>query len=185
MTEAFKPQNLFILILSIMGLYLLAPNLGPDNGLLLSLSYGLILIVSSRVIWDRIHLIKYAVFLGIDALSYFMLFNDQPWDFLFGTGVWAASAAPLIGCSVIMSFAGWLLIKEWRHRWWYLGITLGLQIPIGLFIGGDMLQGFFESVGHMLRMKGSYPDALQIWQFEWMLTYYLPIYFFARSKKNS
>ena len=184
MSEAFKPKNLFILILSLTGLYLLAPSLDPDKGLFLSLSYGLILIVSSKIVFDRVHLIKYAAFIGIDTLTYFILFNDQPWDFLFHSGIWASSAAPLIGCSVIMSFAGWLLIEQRSHRWLYIIITLGLQVPVGLFIGGDMLQDLFANVAQILRMTQDYPEALQIWQFEWMLTYYLPIYFFARNGKS-
>jgi hypothetical protein len=112
-----------------------------------------------------------------------MLYNDQPWDFLFHTGIWANSAAPLIGCSVIMAFAGWLLIEKWSHRWLYIFITLGIQIPIGLFVGEDLIQGIFENLAHFIKFKDYYPVSLQFWQFEWMLNYYLPIYFFARSKK--
>lgn len=183
MKEIFKPTNLIILLLSIVGLYILAPSLDRENGPFVSLSFALILIVSSKMIWDRQHIVKYISFIVIDMITYFILYNDEPWDLLFHTGLWSNSAIPLIGCSIIMAFTGWLLIEKWNHRWIYVMITLGLQIPIGVFIGGVTLQELFGNMAHRIRFTEYYPGALQVWQFEWMLTYYLPIYFFARSKQ--
>ncbi len=109
--------------------------------------------------------------------TYFILFNDEPWDFFLYGGPFDSSAIPLLVCSMLMTVGGWLLLPGWRARGWYTIITLGLQIPIGLFIGGGSLQAFFSEVGKSIHLFEHYSASLQFWQFEWMITYHLPFYF--------
>ena len=169
--------NGLLLIFSLLCVYILAPDLDRRDGHLGSIAFALILILNSRIVWQAKFVWRYLVFIGIDLLTYFILFNDQPWDFLFSGGLFESSPAPIIICSLIMSLAGGLLLKSWPDRLKYFFITSGLQIPIAFFVGVPSIESFFSSLSDMLLSYHHYFGAWVVWQFEWMLIYYLPIYF--------
>ena len=164
-------------ILSLMAIYFLAPDLDRRHGPFVSICFALILILNSRIIWQPKFVLRYVIFIVIDLLTYFILFNDQPWNYLFHGGLFESSPAPLIVCSLIMSLAVGLLLKNWPDRVKYFLITSGLQIPIAIFVGTAPLESFLTRIADTLGFYHSYSGAWQAWQFEWMLTYFMPMYF--------
>lgn len=175
-----KSKNLsryMVLIFSLLGIYLLAPDLNRENGIFVSSSFALILILNSGVIWKTQFIVRYVLFILIDIFTYFILFNDQPWDFFLHGGLFESSPIPLIVCSIIMALAGGLLLKTKQDRIVYLIITLGLQVPIAMIVGTPFVENVLLKLSNILGYSHSYDGAWQAWQFEWMLTYYLPIYF--------
>lgn len=171
-------HNLILLIFSLISIYILSPDLDRRHGVLISVGFALILILNSGVTWRPQFILRYILFIGVDLLTYFMLFNDQPWDYLFHGGLFESSPAPLIVCSLIMSMAGGLLLKDWPDRFKYFLITSGLQVPIAIFAGTPLVESSLDRLADTLGFYQDYSGAWQAWQFEWMLTYYLPIYFF-------
>ncbi len=169
-----------LLILSLIGIYILAPDLDRRHGPLVSTCFAFILILNSRIVWQPKFVLRYVVFIVIDLLTYFTLFNDQPWNYLFQGGLFESSPAPLIICSLIMSFAGGLLLRNWPDRVKYFLMTSGLQVPIAIFVGADPLESFLNRIADTLGFYHSYSGAWQAWQFEWMITYYFPIYLFNK-----
>ncbi len=169
--------NGLLLIFSLICIYVLAPDLDRRHGPLVSIAFALILILNSRAVWQAKFVWRYLIFIAVDLLTYFILFNDQPWDFLFSGGLFESSPAPIIICSLIMSLAGGLLLKNWPDRLKYLLITSGLQIPIAIFVGSSLSVAVLNRMADTLGFYHDYFGAWQVWQFEWMLTYYLPIYF--------
>jgi len=176
-------QNKGVLACSIIALYLLAPSLDASRGVFISTAFALINILSSRIVPRKHQHGRAALYTAVSVVTYFILFNDQPWDFLFGGGAYQESPLPLAVCSLIMTVNGWLLLPGWRERRIYVMITLGLQIPIGLVIGTDLLQGVLGRTAELLQYRHRYSGVWEAWQFEWMLTYYLPVFFLNRIRK--
>lgn len=174
-----------LLIFSLVCIYILAPDLDRRHGFFVSTCFALILILNSRIAWQTKFMVRYVVFIAIDLVTYFMLFNDQPWNFIFHGGLFESSSAPLIVCSLIMSLAGGLLLKTWPDRLKYFFITSGLQIPIAIFVGTAPLESFLSRIANGLGYLHSYSGAWQAWQLEWMLTYYLPIHFLSKRESNN
>lgn len=183
MREYLKRNNLILLFFSIIVIYFLAPTLDRRYGVLVSSSFALINILSSHIIIRKWRIVEYISYLFISIGTYYILFNDQPWDLLFGGGMFDSSAVPLIVCSIIMSFNGWLLLHGWKNRITYLIITLALQIPFAIIVGTNVIQKILFEFSDFLHYVEYYSGSWQVWQFEWMLTYYLPIYFLAHKSK--
>lgn len=177
MIEALKKKNVVILIFSLLSLYLLAPILERDMGMWVSFGFALVLILSSHVIMDRKHILKYILYILISMVTYYILFNDQPWDYFFDGGLFESSPIPLFFCSISMSLAGGLLLTSASDRVLYAAITLGVQIPIAIIIGEDLVQYLFHMISHNFHYQDDIIGNIQVWQLEWMVTYYLPIYF--------
>lgn len=170
---------------SVAGLYLLAPTLDRRVGVLVSVAFALFNIIASRAQVDIRDWRRPLVYTGISVITYFILFNDQPWDFLFHGGMFDSSPAPLIVCCLIMSLAGGLLLKSWKNRALYALITLGLQVPVGLLIGTDGIQRLFTDLAAAVLYDRFYLESWAFWQFEWMLTYHLPFYFLASDQEHA
>ncbi len=166
-----------LFVFSLICIYILAPNLDRRQGLLVSSCFALVLILNSRIVLQTKFILRYFIFIGIDLLTYFILFDDRTWNYLFGGGLFESSPWPLIVCSLIMSMAGGLLLNTWSDRFKYFFITSGLQIPIAIFVGTPGMVFFLNRMSDVLGFHHDYFGAWQAWQFEWMLTYYLPIYF--------
>ncbi len=182
MIKAFKFPSLYLPIFSIVVIYFLAPSLDRRQGVLVSLTFALLLILSSRVIIDARHLFKYLFYAGVSIYTYHILFDDEPWNSFFKAGLFDSTAAPLIYSSIMMTLNGALILHCNRDRVIYALITLGLQVPFVFLIGTDMVQSVFSSFAHRLHYNEDYAGYLQVWQFEWMLTYYLPIYILNHRK---
>ena len=166
-----------MLIFSLICIYFLAPDLDRRHGFFVSMAFSAILILNSGWLGSRRFIWRYLLFVGIDVLTYFILFNEQPWDFLFHAGLYDSSIAPLVFCSLIMSLAGGLLLRTWPERIKYFCITSGLQILIAFFVGTPVMESWLNRFAAWCGFYSNYSGAWQAWQFEWMLTYYLPIYF--------
>lgn len=175
-----QKYNWLILIFSLVSIYFLAPDLDRRHGVFVSLAFASILILTSGLLGSSRFIGRCLLFIGIDVSTYFILFNEQPWDFLFHAGLYDSSVAPLIFCSLIMSLAGGLLLRTWPDRVKYFLITSGLQIPIALCAGTPLLESWLNRLAAGLGFYQNYSGAWQAWQFEWMLTYYLPIYFLSK-----
>lgn len=177
-----KIRDIVILIFSIVSIYFLAPILDRQMGVFVSISFALLLILSSKMSFDQLHLRKYALYILIAAGTYYILFNDQPWDFLTQGGIYESSALPLIVTSIIMSVNGWLLLTNRHERILYSIITLGIQIPIALAVSSPSVQSLFMDVSFQLNYHEHYALSIQLWQFEWMMNYFLGIYLLRHIK---
>ncbi len=173
-----------LFIFSLVCIYILAPDLDRRHGLWVSSCFALILILNSRIVYELKFLWRYFIFFGIDLLTYFILFDDRPWNYLFGSGLFDSSPFPLIICSLIMSAAGGILLRTWPKRLEYFLITSGLQIPIAIFVGTPFFVSFFNRMADSLGFYHDYFGAWQAWQFEWMLTYYIPMYFLNKNQAS-
>ena len=177
-----KKPDYALLGFSVVALYLLAPALDRAQGILLSLAFGLVQILSSRR--EPARRFRYAAYILIAVGSHLLLFAERLWDLILRGGVLESSLLPFIVSSVIMSWAGGLLLAEPRQRYWYWGITLGLQLPVAMLVGTEGMQDLLTEIAQVLGYNKSYsenyPAALQAWQFGWMLTYYLPVFFLSR-----
>lgn len=177
MIKAFRWPQVLLLLFSLGVIYFLAPSLDRNQALLVSIVFALLLILSSGVVIDRVHIIRYLIYVFVDIGTYHILFSDEPWNTVFKAGLFDASAAPLIVASILMTINGFLIIKGRANRLIYAVLTLGVQIPVVFIIGEDRFQGVLTYIGQCLNYKGAYASYLQVWQLEWMLTYYLPIFF--------
>ena len=182
MNFELKIRNIGLLIFSIVCIYLLAPTLDKQMGMLVSAAFATTMILSSKIYWDAKHIIKYVVYISVAMLCYYILFNDQPWEFLTKEGEYDSSALPLIVTSVMMSINGWLLLSGRHDRIVYTVVTLGIQIPLALTISSDCVQHVLMHASEQLQYKDNYAVSLQTWQFLWMMNYYLPIYFLKHLK---
>ncbi len=177
--KVFQRENILLMIGTTGCLYLLAPSLDRRVGFMISLAFALLNIFAARLLIDFKHWLRATAYIMISAGTYFILFNDQPWDFLFQVGMFDASPLPLVICSSIMTLAGWLLLKGWKAKILYLLITLGVQIPIGLLVGAAQTQSLFANFANLLSYSDFYLDSWAFWQFEWMVNYHLPFYFLS------
>jgi len=146
-----------------------------DNTLLVGAGFALVLILSSRPLSAALRG-AYALYLAISVATYHLLFENQPWEALFG---WLPNGVqgvgwPVILCSVIMAYAGWLLIAP-SDRQRYLTVTLSIQIPLALLFKLDGVEYLFDLAARALRYSGEHTDGYKAWQFAWMVTYYLPV----------
>ncbi|MCC6759216.1 MAG: hypothetical protein IT395_06295 [Candidatus Omnitrophica bacterium] len=182
--EDFRKWDIMRMIVTVSCLYLLAPNLDRRVGFMISLAFALLNIFAARLLIDMKHWGRATAYIAISIVTYYILFSDQPWNFLHQGGIFDASPLPLIVCSVIMTLAGWLLLKGWRAKFDYVLITLGLQIPIGLFVGGGQIQHLFSDLSLAFHYDNLYLDSWAIWQFEWMATYHLPLYFLSHIQQR-
>jgi len=76
--------------------------------------FAIVLVGASRPTFGKSQLLKYVSYILISVGTYFLLFESQPWDFLFGwipENLRRFSGIPVSPCSVIMAFAGWLLLS--------------------------------------------------------------------------
>lgn len=145
-----KISKAAVFILSLLGIYILAPDLNRHNGPLVSSCFALILILNSTILGRPGYLVRCVVFILVDILTYFILFNDQPWDFFLRGGLFESSPIPLIVCSMIMAVAGGLLLKTQLQRIKYLLITLGLQIPIAILVGTPFVERALLKLSNLL-----------------------------------
>ena len=172
-------NNWLLLIFSLVCIYLLSPDLDRRHGPLVSLCFALIFILNSRISGQPNFVLRYFLFIIIDQLTYFILFNDQPWDYLFHAGLYASSPVPLIVCSLIMSLAGGLLLNNWKDRVKYFLVTSGVQIPIACFAASGLAVDLLNRLANSTGFDQDYAGVWQAWQLEWMLTYYLALYVFS------
>ncbi len=179
--SSFRKDSL-LLLFSLLAFYVLGPSLDRIHGVWVSMSFALILILSSRMILDIRHVIRYFVYITISCVTYYFLNETQSWDLLLVGGIFESSALPVMICCLAMSFAGWLLLPDYSSRVIYSLVTLSLQIPVAFLVGSEFIQDYFHFLSKMFFYSEGYSGALAFWQFEWMVTYYLPIYFLARMK---
>ena len=184
MTKKLDLKETILLLLSVFAIYLLAPSLDRHEGIFISTAFAIVNILGSKPFKNNKCLIRYLSYILISILTYFILFNDEPWNMIFHRGLYESSPWPLLICSLMMSVNGWILFDSWHQRKWYAFITLGMQIPIALFIGGEYLQHLFSGAAHSFHLIERYSGSWQVWQFEWMLSYYLPIFILSRMKKG-
>lgn len=177
-------MNWLGIIFSLCALYFLAPTLDRGMGVMVSGTFALLNIYAARSFFGfKMHLRSF-LYVLISVGTYYILFNDEPWEFFLYGGMFDSSALPLIVCSIIMSVAGWFLLTSWKSRAIYIILTLGLQIPVGMLIGTEKIQMLFEGMSRSIVYFENYPGSLQFWQFEWMLTYHLPFYFLSASESR-
>ena len=106
---SFKSRNVILLLASLLCLYLMPHAI--ERVVLVGAGFAAVLIASSRPMLIRRSLLKYASYLAISVGTYYLLFQNQPWELLFG---WLPDHAkqmigvPVSACSIIMAFAGWL-----------------------------------------------------------------------------
>lgn len=184
-SEVSRRVNILRMIVTVGCLYLLAPSLDRQVGVMISLAFALLNIFAARLLVDFKHWFRAVAYIGVSVFIYFILFNDQPWDLLFQAGMFDSSPLPLVVCSLCMTFAGWLLLKGWKAKVLYLLITLGVQIPMGFLVGAAQVQDLFTDLSKALHYSDFYLDSWAFWQFEWMITYHLPFYFLSQIYKSS
>jgi hypothetical protein len=173
-----------LLLGSITIIYFLAPSLDHSKAVLISAIFAIVNILSSKPIWERSQSLKYLIYVAVAIGTYYVLFNDEPWNMLFKGGLFESSPWPLIICSLLMTANGWLLFSNWKQRRLYALITLGIQVPVAILVGGDFLQATFTSAADVFKFTEQYSGSWQVWQFEWMLTYYLPIFALSRINRQ-
>ena len=168
----------FLLLVSLLCLYAL-PHI-MERILLVGAGFALVLIGSSRPTLAKPQLKKYAAYLAISIGTYYLLFQNQPWEFLFGwlPGGLKQVAIPVAVCSIIMAFDGWLLLPGSSMRRLYLLITLPTQILLSFGLFGA-IDDFFGWLARMLHYTGEFTASSKAWQLVWMLNYYLPIYWWS------
>lgn len=178
-----KTHSRLVLFFSLLAVYTLAPDLNRSHGHIISTSFALLLILNSGYIGNSAHFFRFFAFVGIYNLGYFLLFQDQPWDFLFEGGTFESTTMAPIICSLIFSTAGWLFIKSWPKRMLYLFLTSGIQIPIAMSVATPEVEMFLTNVSNTLWVSHEYHAAWQAWQFEWMLTHLLAMHFLSRRRR--
>ena len=183
MNPASRGNQLLLLLASLLCLYAL-PHI-MERILLVGAGFALVLIGSSRPTLAKPQLKKYAVYLAISIGTYYLLFQNQPWEFLFGwlPGGLKQVAFPVAVCSIIMAFDGWLLLLDPSTRHRYMLITLLMQIPLSLGLFGA-IGGLFTRLAGMLHYTGEYTASFKAWQLVWMLNYYLPIYWWSHGSRS-
>ena len=164
-----KTSNLMLLAASILCLYIMPhfySALVPVGA-----GFAIVLTASSRPTFTKSYLIKYAAYLAISVGTYYFLFQDPLGSF---------HSVPVLPCSVIMAFAGWLLIGR-SDRWKYVAATLLIQAPLSVICGYGPVNSTFELLAKLLGYTDSFSSvrSLQALQFLWMLNYYLPIYLWS------
>ena len=141
--------------------------------------FALVLIASSRPVFTQRQLLKYAAYVGISIGTYYLLFQDQPWEALFGwipDNIKRVSGVPVSPCSILMAFAGWLLLAGKGKQRKYLLATLLIQIPLSMVFNLGPVHSAFETLAKVLRYTDETIRAQQAWQFVWLVNYYLPVY---------
>lgn len=181
----FQLENILQMIGTTGCLYLLAPSLDRRVGFMISLAFALLNIFAARLLVDFRHWHRATAYIFLSVSTYFLLFSNEPWDFLFQAGMFDASPVPLVICSLVMTLAGWLLLKGWKARILYFFITLGIQIPIGFLVGISQTQSLFADFSNLLGYSDFYLDSWAFWQLEWMINYHLPFYFLSRLEEES
>ena len=185
---SLKPTEVILLLLSVICLYGFPHYWDKWKGLLVSIGFALVLVSSSTAASTKFKQVRYLTYIGISVITYYILFKEQPWQFLFG---WLPEnvknaisfSLAITCCSTIMSFAGWLLFRKF-HWVRYLFITLLIQIPIAIGFKFESVWAIFSTLGKFLRYTNNYnPGDYQTWQFIWMINYYLPVFFWSRDRK--
>ena len=149
--------------------------------------FALVLIGSSGPAISRRHLVRYASYAAISVGTYYVLFQDQPWEFLYGwipENVRNFTGVPVSVCSVIMACAGWLLLSGRAKRRRYLLVTLLIQVPLSMVFLVPAVNSAFEALAKAMRYTDQYIPAYQAWQFVWLVNYYLPIYLWSRERDS-
>lgn len=178
-----KSRNLILLPASLLCLYIMPHFMGQI--VLVGVGFALVLIGSSRPTFSRRDLLRYGVYVAISVGTYYILFQNQPWNFLFDwipDNVRNFTGVPVSPCSVIMAFAGWLLLSGRANRRNYLLATLLVQVPLSMVFYVDVVDSAFEALAKVMRYTDQYAAAEQAWQFVWMVNYYLPIYLWSRAR---
>ncbi len=171
-----------LLVLSLLGLYLM-PHI-MKRIVPVGVGFALLLIGSSRPVFTKRQLLKYAAYMGVSVGTYYLLFQNQPWEALVGwmpDDVERLTGVPVSVCSILMALAGGLLLTgktEWRK---YLLATLLIQIPLSMVFTLGPIHAIFETLARVLRYTDEQIRAHQAWQFMWMVNYYLPVYLWSRS----
>ena len=185
---SLKPTEVILLLLSVICLYGFPHYWDKWKGLLVSIGFAFVLVSSSTAASTKFKQVRYLTYIGISVITYYILFKEQPWQFLFG---WLSEnvknaisfSLGIACCSTIMSFAGWLLFQK-VHWVRYLFITLLIQIPITIGFNFESVRTIFSTLGKFLRYTDNYnPGDYQTWQFIWMINYYLPVFFWSRDRK--
>jgi len=173
-----------LLVISIGSLYAL-PHL-YENTLIVGLGFALILSLSSRPLPIKADIQKRFAYALISLGTYFILFQDQPWEFLFERFIDdLPSRLPIALCSVIMSVAGsGFLLRGKKPKGWYVLITLAIQLPLCHYYDIAFVKDSLREIGNILLYTDKYSGDMQAWQFIWLLNYYLPVYFFSTNRKK-
>lgn len=181
----FTRRELALLVVSLAGLYLL-PHF-CELIVPVGAGFAMALIGSSRPAFARRQLLTYASYIAISVGTYYILFQEQPWKFLFG---WLPERSrefggiPVSPCSIIMALAGWLLLSDRTNRRKYMLVTLAIQVPLAAIFNIDGVHSAFQTLGKFLRYTDEHAGAHQAWQFLWMLNYYLPIYWWSHHRSS-
>lgn len=165
------------LLLSILGLYAF-PHL-MENWVVVGLSFALIMVLASGPTLDRPALTRYGIYAAISVATYYCLFKGPLWETLFGwlpNRVEPWTGIPVSPSSAIMAYAGWLLLRDPKHRQDYVRLTLAIHLPISMLIHLDPVDSVFELAAKLLGYRSEYISGHQAWQFLWLLTYFLPVY---------
>ena len=175
------------LFLSLICLYAFPHYWDTWKGLLVGVGFALVVIASNGVVSDKIRLLKYGGYIALSAGAYYILFQEEPWKGLFGwfpQGAAGSLGLHVGGCSILMSFAAWLLLPERMKRRPYLLTTLLIQLPLCAVFKFHKVQSIFSFLAAFLHYQNEYSAKAQAWQFLWMLNYYLPIYLWSRREKR-
>lgn len=172
-------SDAFLLIISVFLIYLMSPLIGYRYEVGVSAIFGLLLIFSSCPRRSLKHMIKYAAFLILIILARHSLCCWQPWIVLFDHGLYESSALPPMIVSLAVSLSGWLLLNDWNKRLRYLVITFGIQLILYAALINDLVDPSIVRLPHIF-LQPEYPGIWEAWQFEWMMVYYLSIYFLSR-----
>lgn len=178
-------KNKFLLAASVLLIYVMSPLIGYRYEVAVSMIFGMLVILASCPRWDVKHIRKYIIFLVLIVLARHSLCCWQPWVVLFDHGLYESSPLPFLIVFAVSSLMGWLLLERWRNRFKYAFITMGIQMMLYLILMNDVMEPVLLKFPHFLGSRGEYPGIWEAWQFEWMLVYYLPIYFLSRSERRT
>ena len=180
-----EKKSSVLLLLSLICLYAFPRYWDTWGGFLVGICFALVVIASTGVVLDAIHLVKYGFYTAISAGTYYLLFQEEPWKSLFGwLSQGAAGSLPFHvgGCSILMSFAAWLVLPKRVSRYPYLLATLLIQLPLCAAFKLGKVESIFSFLAGALHYQNEYSAKAQAWQFLWMTNYYLPVYLWSRRK---
>lgn len=184
MNNFFIHKDKILLAVSLFIIYLISPLIGFRYEVGVSFIFGILVVLASSPVWNIRYILKYIFFLVMIVLTRHSLCCWQPWNFLFDHGLYEPSAWPFVVISAVSSLMGWFLLDRWKHRMLYFFITMGIQMVLFLLLMNDLIDPVLVKFPHVILSKGEYPSIWEAWQFEWMLVYYLPIYFLSRKDKS-
>ncbi|HEX9780990.1 MAG TPA: hypothetical protein VGB20_07240 [bacterium] len=169
---------------SLAALYALPYGWNVWGSVLVGAGFALIVLASAGIRRDAPHLVQAAVYLAVSTLTYRALFQDEVWAWLPWKEV-LTSPFSFITASVVMAASGAMLLlpPAFRARYWLA--TVPLHAVIALSIAWDPLDAAFTAAGKLLGYRDQYTGSFQTWQFIWLLTYFLPVFFWCRPRRSA